>query len=270
MILNEAKIKELQSKTYNQTPKLADRSNYVKTDYIGISKFGILNFRTTSQTRPGNVWYQQIEIPDLASRLMDEDIDTDFTLDLLEQTDIKVTCDCEAFLYWSFKYLAYTRNYGIEPENRAPQRNNVKLKGALCKHLLSVVNLIKSGQLYPQMSKDLTNWRAYNSGEEYGVFSKGRLMGDAKRKKNQIDYKTADSYMNDYFASLAGKNKFLDDKDIKQSLKDELIRTAKTDPNITLDQFISDEFGVDGVSGLANELQISDDYIRKYFKDLGL
>ena len=268
-ILTEARLGQLEGKTRSQTPKLASRADFVRTDYIGISKFGIFNFRTTSQTHTGNYWYQTLEIPDMATKLMDEDITPQLMKQLIENEDIKIYCDCPAFLYWSFKYMAWTNDYGIEPEDRYPKRNNVRLKGALCKHLLSLTDLIKSGQLYEQMAKDAANWLKYQNGEAHGNFNKARLMGDAYRKKNRINYETADSYMNDFFASKAGINKFLDDKDIKQSLKDEIDRTAKTDPTMSLDDFISEEFGVDGIQGLANELQIDVDYVKKYFKDLG-
>lgn len=180
-----------------------------------------------------------------------------------------ISHNCPAFLYWAFKFMAYTRDYGIEPETRAPQLNNVRLQGALCKHLLSVTDLIKSGTLYEQMSKDANNWLRYMNGDTYKNFHKARMMGDAIKKKNRINWENYDSYMNDYFASKAGVNKFLDDKDIKGSLKAEIDRTAKTDPSMTLDDFISEEFGVDGISGLAQELQIDEDYVKQYFEDLG-
>ena len=93
-ILNEARIRELQSKTRSQTPKLADRADLVNTDYIGISKFGIFNFRTSSQTHPGNYWYQTLEVPNLSSKLQDEDITPDLIRYLVEQDDIKSYCDC--------------------------------------------------------------------------------------------------------------------------------------------------------------------------------
>lgn len=93
-ILNEARIGELQSKTRSQTPKLADRADLVNTDYIGISKFGIFNFRTSSQTHPGNYWYQTLEVPNLSSKLQDEDITPDLIRYLVEQDDIKIYCDC--------------------------------------------------------------------------------------------------------------------------------------------------------------------------------
>lgn len=268
-ILTEARMNQLQYKTRSQTPKLADRADFVNTDYIGISKNGIFNFRTTSQSRPGKYWYQTIEIPNLSEKLLDEEITPDFIRTLMEQDDIKVYCNCEAFLYWSLKYMAHTRDYGIEPEDRAPQRNNVRLQGALCKHLLSVTDLIKSGSLYEQMSQDAYNWMRYQNGDTYKNFNKARLMGDAYKKKNSVDYETADSYMNDYIASQHDKNKWLDDEDIKGSLKAEIERTAKTDPSMTLDDFIREEFGVDGIKGLAQELQISEDYVERYFKNLG-
>ena len=268
-ILNEARLGQLEQKTRQQTPKLADRADFVSTDYIGISKFGIFNFRTSSQTHPGNYWYQTIEVPDLQAKLIDENITPQLMKQLLEQDDIKIMCDCPAFLYWAFKYMAHTRDYGIEPENRAPKRNNVRLQGALCKHLLSVTDLIESGELYNQMAQDAENWLRYMSGDTYKNFHKARMMGDANRKKNRINWENYDSFMNDYFASKAGMNRFLDDQDIKNSLQAEIERTAKTDPSMTLDDFISEEFGVDGIEGLAQELQIDIDYVRQYFKDLG-
>ena len=268
-ILLEKRMNQMMSDTENQTPKLAGRADFVKSDYIGMSKFGIYNFRTTSQTNQGLFWFQQLEVPDLASKVIDEDITIDFIKNLVEANDIKVYCDCPAFLYWSLKYKANSNNYGIEPETRRPKRNNVRLQGSNCKHLQSVMQLLKSGTPYEQMTKDTINWAKYNAGEEYRNFQKTRINNDKYKKENRLNYETADSYMNDYFASKAGFNKFLDDEDIKGSLKAEIERTAKTDPGMTLDDFIEDEFGVPGVQGLANDLQIDVGYVEQYFKDLG-
>lgn len=269
MFLNEARLNRLAGMTRSQTPKLASRSDFVKTDYIGISKFGIFNFRTSSQSSPGNYWYQTLEIPDFQAKIEDSEINSNFIQNLIQTEDIKVFCDCPSFLYWGFKYKAWNKDYGIEPENRKPELNNVRLQGGVCKHLLSVFDLINSGDLYEQMAKDTQNWLNYVNGETYKNFSKTRMLGDMRNKKNRISWENYDSFMNDYFASKAGMNKFLDDEDIKGSLKAEIERTAKTDPNMSLDDFISEEFGVDGIQGLANELQIDVDYIKKYFADLG-
>lgn len=269
-ILLEAKLYQLETKTRQQTPKLADRADFVTTTYIGISKFGIFNFKTTSQSSPGNVWYQTIEVKDMANLFDENDTITASDIQRMFQTqDIRLFCDDPSFLYWSFKYMAHTRDYGLEPETRAPQQNNVRLKGALCKHLLSVVDLIKSGELYEQMAKDVYNWLRYNRGDTYKSFNKGRLMHQAKTKENKIDWETADSYMNDYIASQAGKNKFLDDKDIKGSLEQEIDRINKANTQMTLDEFIEEEFGEKGVDGLAKELGIDPNYVKNYFEELG-
>lgn len=632
-ILLEKRMGQMMGDTESQTPKLADRADFVTSDYIGISKFGIYNFRTTSQTNEGYYWFQSIEVPDLGSKIIDEDITPDFIKNLIENEDIKVYCDDPSFLYWALKYKANSNNYGIEPETRRPKRNNTRLMGSNCftgdtevltenglvpikdikigdkvfthlgrlkevvanskrepdkllklkigteeikcteehpfyilregkptwikakdlktrdialspklnlesdtklpngfafmlglflsdgnfgigkksdgsiytkrlrialdkkykefyqskfdslglisyykeiknsksgavfefspnesldlinfikkyggftyknisnkflssdclswslqdkldlingffwgdgqfgqskdkdgyltysiyntnkdiiqklyllirsftfarlnrftrksfiqnnkqvnpkesfiikvtgknildilnedsyniksvptkqisktipksiiidnilyytsiiykkefiniepvynmeveddhtylitrnlyvthncKHLQSVMQLLKTGQCYEQMAEDTINWAKYQAGESYKNFQKTRINSDKYKKSHRMNYETADSYMNDYFASKAGFNKFLDDEDIKGSLQAEIERTAKTDPNMTLDDFITEEFGVDGVQGLANELQIDIDYVRQYFKDLG-
>lgn len=269
-ILLEAKLYQLETKTRQQTPKLADRADFVESRYLGISKFGIFNFRTSSQSHPGNAWYQTIEVKDMATLFEEgEEITARDIQNMFHNQDIRLMCDDPSFLYWSFKYMAHTRDYGLEPETRAPQVNNVRLKGALCKHLLSVVDLIKSGQLFEQMAKDVTNWLAYNKGDSYKSFNRGRLIHQAKTKKDKISWETADSYMNDFMASKAGFNKFLDDEDIKGSLAQEIDRINKSDPNMTLDEFIEEEFGENGVEGLAKELEIDQDYIKEYFKKLG-
>lgn len=268
-ILLEKRMGQMIGDTESQTPKLAGRADFVTSEYIGISKFGIYNFRTTSQTYDGYYWFQSIEVPDLASKVIDEDITPDFIKNLIENEDINVYCDDPSFLYWALKYKANSNNYGIEPETRRPKRNNTRLLGSNCKHLQSVMQLLKTGECYDQMAADTINWAKYNAGEAYKSFQKTRINSDKYKKSHRMNYETADSYMNDYFASLAGFNKFLDDEDIKGSLQAEIERTAKTDPSMTLNDFITDEFGVNGIQGLADELQIDIDYVRQYFKDLG-
>lgn len=273
-ILLEAKMRELLNLTRTQTPKLYNRSDFITPRYLGISKFGILNFQTNSQTHndEGAKWYQTVEIVDMLAKLDEnEPITSDVVKDLFNNSDLKIYCDDPSFLYWAFQYKATMKNYVDDnhPETRTPKRNNRRLKGALCKHLAAVLDQIQSGKLDEQIARDIQNFRAYSNGDAYKSFNRGRLIHQAKEKKDRIDWQTADSFMNDYFASKAGINKFLDDKDIKGSLKQEIDRINKTEPNTTLDEFITDEFSVDGVSGLAKELGIDENYIQEYFKKLG-
>ena len=98
----------------------------------------------------------------------------------------------------------------------------------------------------------ISYYNAVNDKEYYNIGAGGTGWGNSflyKSKEEIILYK--------YF------------KDIKGSLKAEIDRTAKSDPSMTLDDFISDEFSVDGIDGLAKELQIDKDYVKQYFKDLG-
>ena len=273
-ILLEAKLRELISQTASQTPKMYSRSSAIRPRYLGISKFGIFNFQTNSQTHDseGAKWYQTVEIRDLLNQVEEVgDITAEDMQQLLLNSDVKIYCECPAFLYWSLQYKATMKDYVSDehPETRAPQRNNRRLKGALCKHLAAIVDQLLSGDLNTQLAKDTTNFREYSNGNAYKSFNRGRLMHQAKTKANQIDWKTADSFMNDYFASKAGINSFLDDKDIKGSLSQEIERINKTEPNTTLDEFIKDEFGVEGAKGLADELGIDLDYVKDYFKKLG-
>lgn len=272
-ILLEAKLRELISQTTSQTPKLYARSSSITPKYLGISKFGILNFQTNSQTHndEGAKWYQTVEIVDLLGKIDEiEDITAEDVTDLFATSDVKIYCDDPSFLYWAFQYKATMKDYVDDehPETRAPQRNNRRLKGALCKHLAAVINLILSGELNEQIARDITNYRSYQAGDKYQSFNRGRLMHQATTKKDRINWQDASSFMNDYLASKAGINSFLDDKDIKGSLAQEIDRINRTAPNTTLDEFITDEFGVEGVKGLADELGIDTNYIEKYFKDL--
>ena len=272
-LLLEANIRNLKDKTANTDPTRVEKSHNVQSRYLGISKFGILNFQTTSETHDGAKWYQTIEIPNIMqlADILDDPTDHITAGDvqaLLSSNDIKVMCDDPSWLYWSWKYMAWSNDYGREPETRAPKRNNTRLRGALCKHLYSVMDLIQDQKTLTQIASDIENWIKYSQGDKYSNFNRPALMGQANKKKDKIDWENYDSYLNDYFASLAGKNKFLDDEDIKNSLKAEIERAGKTDPNLTLDDFLKDELGFTR-DELAQELQIAPQYVDKYFKDLG-
>ena len=52
-------------------------------------------------TYDGYYWFQSIEVPDLGSKIIDEDITPDFIKNLIENEDIKVYYDDPSFLYWA-------------------------------------------------------------------------------------------------------------------------------------------------------------------------
>ena len=53
---------------------------------------------------------------------------------------MKVTCSCEAFRYWGYAYInsEMDTKHG-EKETRKPKKQNVELKGSICKHLEAVL-----------------------------------------------------------------------------------------------------------------------------------
>lgn len=102
-VLNEANLNQIRSKQMNSTrdqdKRRNERSTQITSEYMGISKFGIFNFRTTSQTHPGYFWYQTIECPNIINLadIIDDpeehievrDIDV-----LLKANDVMIFCDC--------------------------------------------------------------------------------------------------------------------------------------------------------------------------------
>lgn len=272
-VLLEAKLRELISQTASQTPKMYARADFIRPRYLGISKFGILNFQTNSQTHDaeGAKWYQTVEIVDLLGKLDEIENITAEDVESLLTEDVKIYCDCPAFLYWALQYKATMKDYVDDehPETRAPQRNNRRLKGALCKHLTSVVDSLLSNQLNEQLSKDITNYRNYQAGDKYKSFNRGRLMHQATTKKDRINWQTNTSFMNDYFASKDYIAKFINKNDVKGSIEQEIDRLKRSFPNITLDEFIQDEFDMT-LSDMSAESNISEESLREYFKTLGL
>jgi hypothetical protein len=94
-------------------------------------------WKTESATTPGKIWTQTVLIKDLSK------ITTDITpmkiQELIRASALEIYCDCPAFLYWGYKYKAWTRGYGLEKEVRFPKVRNPHLQGFVCKHLYSVL-----------------------------------------------------------------------------------------------------------------------------------
>ena len=152
-----------------------------------------------------------------------------------------------------------------QPENRAPKRNNTKLKGALCKHLTAIAEAIESGEYYEQMAKDITNWRSYISGQAYKSFSKGRLMGQARKREKEIDWRKLDSFMNRALWAKHGIAKFLNQYNIKKSVEDEVERIRATAEDPTIDEFLDDAFSMT-TTELAQAAGVDEKAIDDYFR----
>ena len=268
MKLVEERIFSLLDKTERETPKLAGRADFIYPKYIGLSKKGIFHFKTNSQSRPGYAWYQTIEIKNL--RTLAQSVD-EVTPELIQKwfeiADVNIYCGCESYLYYAFQFMGTQRDYNDpeQPENRAPQRNNTKLAGGLCKHIVSIVEHLQAGEYYEQMAKDVTNWNNYVLGNAYKSFNRGRNMGQYNKREKEIDWKNMDSFVNDVLWASHNFAQFLRSNDIKRDMQAEINRIRQSGENPTLDDFLEDEFGMT-LQDLANETGVEEKSLDDYFK----
>lgn len=152
-VLLEIKLDQIKTKSKNTDPARIDKSKNVKTTYIGMSDFGILNFKTTSESRSG-YHYQTIEFRDMnyfnniikeGRPVTPEDIKKAVT-----DQDVNVWCTDESFAFWAWAHQAYKNDFlyiddripNLKQAIQAPTVNNVRLNGGACKHILSVIDYI--------------------------------------------------------------------------------------------------------------------------------
>ena len=168
-ILNEMKLSQIKQKSKNQDPRRIQKSRNVKTTYLGMSKFGILNFKTTSESRSG-YHYQTVEFKDMkpfedivkaGKEIMPNDIKTN----LLNQ-DVNVWCTDESFAFWAWAHQAYKNDFlyiddripNLKKAIQAPKVNNVRLNGGACKHILSVIDYVMKPFVLLAISEDMNKY----------------------------------------------------------------------------------------------------------------
>lgn len=59
-------------------------------------------------------------------------------------SDIKISCTCDAFLYRGYKFITWKSQIGINKETRPPNKTNPERKGMACKHIIVALNQMKS------------------------------------------------------------------------------------------------------------------------------
>lgn len=94
----------------------------------------------------------------------------------------------------AWKYKAWKDVYGLEKETRAPKRNNTRLKGALCKHLYSVIELLNEKRIIDLIARDLNEWCKRQLGIENNGYQDADGMLQKDFKANQYDYNIEDVY----------------------------------------------------------------------------
>lgn len=137
------KMYEDNFKTLKQNSNKADLVHKQKLliKYQGVDKQGLIHFTCGSYSRKGKNHNIIIKLLDFeeAKKISNKNKDI---MNLAVYGDIAVYCSCESFLYHGFKYMAWTRGYGLSREVRFPKVKNPYLQGTVCKHLIAVFNAL--------------------------------------------------------------------------------------------------------------------------------
>lgn len=176
--LNEMKLSQIKQKSKNQDPERINRSRKVKSTYLGMSKFGILNFKTTSQSRNGH-HYQTVEFKDMkpfedivkaGKEIMPMDVKKQ-----LQEQDVNIWCTDESFAFWAWAHQAYKNDFlymddripNLKKAIQAPKVNNVRLNGGACKHILSVIDYVMKPFVLLAISEDMNKFLAGNKEDKF-------------------------------------------------------------------------------------------------------
>lgn len=121
----------------------------------------MLIFKVTSGTYGKPVqWTVKVQVDDATLEFLLQ-CKNFFELEhLIKDSGLKIHCDCPAWLYWGYKYMAWKKGYGLEREMRRPKIRNPHEQGFLCKHAYLVL------QLYPFWSKALA--------KKFGVWARSK------------------------------------------------------------------------------------------------
>ena len=197
--LTEANLQDLINDSKATDPKRIKLAQSIYTEYKGVDSDGTLIFESDSQTRSGITHTQRIfydKFFDLLDKADQNESITDEDVVNILTGDLRVDCTCESFLYWAWAYKSWKNDYGLQKELRAPKRNNVALHGGVCKHLLSVLELLnRSDSLFDKIAEDLNNL--------FQQYKKRPNSQDTKPKYEPVD----DTQFARTAANLANKGK---------------------------------------------------------------
>lgn len=263
----EAKMSQLKNKTKSEDPARVRKSRNVKSTYLGMSKFGILNFKTTSESRPGGHHYQTVEFQSMKpledvikknGKVMPLDIKN-----LFENGDINVFCTDESFSYWAWYYQAYQNDYAYIDDNipnldkriQAPKVNNVRLAGALCKHLYSVLDYMMKPFVLLAISDDVNKYLNKEEDKYHKQTAATQNWYDAVKQwgsEDATDYigMTREQIVADLSKTIKIDNTISLEDYVDDLVKDKMRQDKKNDPR--LEKIISDK--------IIDELNLEDEY----------
>lgn len=137
-VINEMKAYEIRDEV---DIKSKQRAGVLETDYLRVTNRGYIYYRTTSATvKPGGFWYQSIKIKGLEDAFYAAQSKQEL-IDFMRNAELEVHCDCPAYKYWGYQYIATKLGFAIQSEDRYPNTRNPNLNGTVCKHLYNVLRV---------------------------------------------------------------------------------------------------------------------------------
>lgn len=104
-------------------------------------------------------------------------------------SNLRIHCSCPAFLFQGYKYIAYKKNVGIEPENRSPDITNPNKEGLACKHILVVLEQLKAdySKIYELFKQQTTRYTKSSSDNKSSLFFTDEDLDILKSFKDSCD-----------------------------------------------------------------------------------
>lgn len=99
----------------------------------------------------------------------------------LKNAKVSLDCDCGRWRYW-YRYMATIGKYTITPESGYPKIRNPDLHGLCCKHILRVLQVMRSPVFQPRLVQMIEDSRA-----KVGEKTKNITLKDQRRLQKSMD-----------------------------------------------------------------------------------
>lgn len=105
----------------------------------------VMNTFSSKFNENGLIYKQYILFQDFVFVAKDKDIKLLDAVDyVIKNGDVHIACNCKAYKYWAYEYMGTQLDYTYGPYriNRQPKRNNVDLRGTVCKHCSKAIEWV--------------------------------------------------------------------------------------------------------------------------------
>lgn len=90
-----------------------------------------------------NGWETYIRFDEFWEQVNDEAVNPNEAARLLLWgANVRVHCNCPAYVFWGFQYIMTQLDASIYSEDRFPRIRNPELKGVVCKHLIRTLKVL--------------------------------------------------------------------------------------------------------------------------------